>query len=154
MPYKITPGDIHCHLAYGATSEDQLNAKEYCKGDFCILQKTVVPGYGIQWLKGCLSANESATIGKLKPGYRNILGVEQWLCQTDFCNFDLESVSMNVPKEASRKLFMLEEISYANYPPIVKPTRTATNNAVIAQSFNSFLGILVLQIFIRIKKWL
>uniref|UniRef100_A0A914CFQ8 DUF7622 domain-containing protein n=1 Tax=Acrobeloides nanus TaxID=290746 RepID=A0A914CFQ8_9BILA len=95
-PYKITPGDIHCHLAYGATSEDQLNAKEFCKGDFCILQRTLVPGYGIQWLKGCLSANESDAVGKLRPGYRNILGVEQWLCNTDFCNFDLEMEIMPI----------------------------------------------------------
>uniref|UniRef100_A0AC34QEB2 Uncharacterized protein n=1 Tax=Panagrolaimus sp. JU765 TaxID=591449 RepID=A0AC34QEB2_9BILA len=96
-PYPVTPGNVHCHLAYGATSEDQLNAKEYCRGDFCVLQKTIVPGYGTQWLKGCLSANESETASKLKVGYRNILGIEQWFCQTDFCNFDVQSVGESTP---------------------------------------------------------
>lgn len=108
-PYPVTPGNIHCHLAYGATSEDQLNAKEYCRGDFCVLQKTVVPGYGTQWLKGCLSANESETASKLKVGYRNILGIEQWFCQTDFCNFDVQSVGESTPHLESLQFYKNKE---------------------------------------------
>jgi len=104
-PYPVQAGNVHCHLAYGATSEDQLNAKGYCKGDYCILQKTVVPGYGTQWLKGCLSANESESASKLKAGYRNILGIEQWLCQSDFCNFDLQSAATASPHLASLNFF-------------------------------------------------
>uniref|UniRef100_A0A914YGV3 DUF7622 domain-containing protein n=1 Tax=Panagrolaimus superbus TaxID=310955 RepID=A0A914YGV3_9BILA len=104
-PYPVEKGNVHCHLAYGATSEDQLNAKEYCRGDFCVLQKTVVPGYGTQWLKGCLSANETDSASKLKPGYRNILGIEQWMCQTDFCNFDVQSIGDSTPHLASVNLF-------------------------------------------------
>ena len=70
---------MHCHLAYGATSEDQLNAKEYCRGDFCVLQKTVVPGYGTQWLKGCLSANETDSASKLKVGVKMDLSFKSFL---------------------------------------------------------------------------
>uniref|UniRef100_A0A7E4ZW91 UPAR/Ly6 domain-containing protein n=1 Tax=Panagrellus redivivus TaxID=6233 RepID=A0A7E4ZW91_PANRE len=104
-PYPVKPGNIHCHLAYGATSEDQLNAKEYCRGDFCVLQKTVVPGYGTQWLKGCLSANETDAVSKLKEGYRNILGIEQWFCKKDFCNFDVQSVAEFAPHLDSLNFF-------------------------------------------------
>ncbi|KAI1717193.1 hypothetical protein DdX_06926 [Ditylenchus destructor] len=73
-----------CHLG--------LVGAQSCVGEFCLVQRSFVSGYGLQYLQGCISASDNS---QLKPGYRNILGVEQWLCSTDFCN-TLENIGEEV----------------------------------------------------------
>ncbi|KAI1730204.1 hypothetical protein Ddc_02889 [Ditylenchus destructor] len=74
-----------CHLGLVGTHS--------CVGEFCLVQRSFVSGYGLQYLQGCISASDNSL---LKPGYRNILGVEQWLCSTDFCN-TLDNIGEEVP---------------------------------------------------------
>uniref|UniRef100_A0A914KYW7 DUF7622 domain-containing protein n=1 Tax=Meloidogyne incognita TaxID=6306 RepID=A0A914KYW7_MELIC len=61
-----------------------------CFGHFCFIQREIWQGYGQHWTRGCLSMNESETYSKFKVGYRNILGSEQWICNTNLCNKDLQ----------------------------------------------------------------
>ncbi|KAH7673061.1 Protein C15C8.5 [Aphelenchoides avenae] len=148
MPYPVKPGRTKCHLAYGASSDDQLNAKNYCAGDYCLLQRTIVPGYGVQWLKGCLSANETDALSKLRPGYRNVLGIEQWLCEHDFCNFDVETVTSGLPRVASLRLFSLDDGSRNGNAAAKASSRTpnsirkVTQNS--AESMKALLAVILL----------
>uniref|UniRef100_A0A915DU62 Sodefrin-like factor n=1 Tax=Ditylenchus dipsaci TaxID=166011 RepID=A0A915DU62_9BILA len=90
---------VTCHLV---NSYDPSTSNDFCKGQLCLIQKSMVPNYGVQYLKGCISASAS---DQLKAGYRKVLGVEQWLCSVDFCNFDVSSVNNVKPRSESVQLF-------------------------------------------------
>uniref|UniRef100_A0A914HEK6 Adenosine 3'-phospho 5'-phosphosulfate transporter 2 n=1 Tax=Globodera rostochiensis TaxID=31243 RepID=A0A914HEK6_GLORO len=89
LPYPIdsTQKRVKCHLErplFSSLSSNSPHAN-FCHGQFCFVQRMPYDGQ-LAVNSGCLSANESAARTSLKSGYRNILGVEQWLCEENFCN--------------------------------------------------------------------
>ncbi|KAL3088334.1 hypothetical protein niasHT_023894 [Heterodera trifolii] len=90
IPYPIDSSRkrVKCHLDGPLFAPSRA---DFCLGHFCFTQRMPVPDSDGQWAvsSGCLSSNESAARTSLKIGYRNILGVEQWLCGKDFCNSNI-----------------------------------------------------------------
>uniref|UniRef100_A0A914US20 Sodefrin-like factor n=1 Tax=Plectus sambesii TaxID=2011161 RepID=A0A914US20_9BILA len=94
QPYEVVPGSVRCHLGYNIVSDSDSEQDATCTGDFCLIQKTAIPQFGVNYMKGCLSiGGSSAAKRSVQAGYRNILGVEQWLCKTDLCNKDIDTAS-------------------------------------------------------------
>jgi hypothetical protein len=94
QPYPIVPGGVRCHLGYNIPNDSASEKDSTCQGDFCLIQKTSIPQFGDNYMKGCLSiGGSSAAKRSVSTGYRNILGVEQWVCKTDLCNRDIDAAS-------------------------------------------------------------
>jgi hypothetical protein len=92
---KVASSMVRCHLAYGIDNdamEDDGDGGD-CIGHVCVLQRTEIPQYGVQFMKGCLSASDG---GNLHIGYRNLLGVEMWLCADDYCNRDMQTAQLKI----------------------------------------------------------
>ncbi|VDK55015.1 unnamed protein product [Anisakis simplex] len=102
-PYPVQKGTVKCHLAYGASDEKAVE-NETCNGDYCLLQKTDHPTFGVQYLKGCLSVNDTMAPSKITVGHRNILGLDHWLCNDDLCNADLKTVTTSIKNPPSTPL--------------------------------------------------
>ncbi|CAB3397228.1 unnamed protein product [Caenorhabditis bovis] len=83
MVPNIEPGLIRCYMGTNFLNTSQINSKEFCDGDFCLIQN-----FHGRVSKGCISVNERNSWSHLKNGHRIILGVEQWLCQAHLCNYD------------------------------------------------------------------
>ncbi len=43
-----------------------------------------------RYTKGCITVSKD---GIITTGYRNILGVEQWFCATDYCNKNVQTAA-------------------------------------------------------------
>ncbi|VDM40503.1 unnamed protein product [Toxocara canis] len=95
--YPVRKGSVICHLAYGVSNETAME-NSTCTGDYCLLQKTNFTNYGVQYLKGCLSVNDTVAVAKITAGYRNILGLEQWLCNDELCNARVDAAILSIAK--------------------------------------------------------
>ncbi|VDD96988.1 unnamed protein product [Enterobius vermicularis] len=85
--YSVTRGNVKC-VVYDSSLE---SAEGECTGHFCFIQQTYPPFFEHRVAKGCLSVSESNHNFKFEKGYQNIMGLEQWLCEEDFCNVDVDS---------------------------------------------------------------
>uniref|UniRef100_A0A1I7SY71 ApeC domain-containing protein n=1 Tax=Caenorhabditis tropicalis TaxID=1561998 RepID=A0A1I7SY71_9PELO len=112
IPYPIPPPVVSCyvsgydgtiHLAKYETDErsgfeiydKQIYNETYydegisCRGHFCF----IVPDKysdGTRYYKGCISANEQGE-NRIQLGYMYLNDVPYYICNTDFCNFDIET---------------------------------------------------------------
>uniref|UniRef100_A0A1I8BD53 DUF7622 domain-containing protein n=1 Tax=Meloidogyne hapla TaxID=6305 RepID=A0A1I8BD53_MELHA len=100
IPYPINNNIlIKCSTNYELSKNNYKNISSNCFGHFCFIQREIWQGYGQHWTKGCLSMNESETYSKLKVGYRNIFGIEQWLCNTNLCNeYNQTNIELKINK--------------------------------------------------------
>ncbi|KJH48457.1 hypothetical protein DICVIV_05427 [Dictyocaulus viviparus] len=87
----VQTGPIRCYMSYGYKNESVVDKKHFCDGDYCFVQKQ-----DGKYTKGCLSVNERNSWSHIKSGYRQILDVDQWICQQHLCNFDLTRVIRSI----------------------------------------------------------
>uniref|UniRef100_A0A0M3IKU2 Phlebovirus glycoprotein G2 fusion domain-containing protein n=1 Tax=Ascaris lumbricoides TaxID=6252 RepID=A0A0M3IKU2_ASCLU len=76
--YPVEKGTTTCYLAYGVFEETAIE-NDTCRGDYCFLQKTNFSNYGVQYLKGCLSVNDSMAVNKITNKFHLILDISQLL---------------------------------------------------------------------------
>ncbi|CAI2355388.1 unnamed protein product [Caenorhabditis sp. 36 PRJEB53466] len=95
---EIETGHVRCYMGKDFRNTSQVDAHEFCDGDFCLIQDA----HG-RVSKGCISLNERNSWSHLKSGHRRILGVKQWLCQAHLCNYDIERAMKTVRSMRTEK---------------------------------------------------
>ena len=103
FPFDAALPQIECHLAQNEISDASLSPTT-CHGQLCLVQKLSDAATGLaRYNKGCLTVTNSTKTNNgpaMVPGYRNVLGVEQWICQEDRCNLNVakaESTPLKMP---------------------------------------------------------
>ncbi|KHJ75615.1 hypothetical protein OESDEN_24769 [Oesophagostomum dentatum] len=71
-----------------------------CKGQYCIISAT--PQGDVY--RGCMTLDQSKNEGQaIAPGYyQSYNGIEQWVCATSSCNYDLQKMEESWPEEMAQ----------------------------------------------------
>uniref|UniRef100_A0A0N5AEH8 Activin_recp domain-containing protein n=1 Tax=Syphacia muris TaxID=451379 RepID=A0A0N5AEH8_9BILA len=94
----IQPGNVSCAVYDLGSSGDKGDS---CNGDYCFIQRSYPPYFETQELRGCLSVNDLEYSKRIKTGYHNIMGLEQWLCTDNLCNEDIDAAEKSARISAS-----------------------------------------------------
>ncbi|CAQ35020.2 UPAR/Ly6 domain-containing protein [Caenorhabditis elegans] len=126
LPYPISPPVVKCHTSGFAyemnyrkfetleltgdlnykqnymTNETYVDEGIECQGHFCVIvpNKYIIDGEYVDiYYKGCISANEQGE-QKLSVGQKYVNEITYYICNTDFCNIDIET-SLDAAANAS-----------------------------------------------------
>ncbi|VDM67961.1 unnamed protein product [Strongylus vulgaris] len=91
---------VECHADFLSRHLPYIPIMKLCKGQYCVISAS--PQGDVY--RGCItldqSKNEAQTIA---PGYyRSYNGVEQWICATSSCNYNLQKVEQSWPEEMAQ----------------------------------------------------
>lgn len=113
QPYLFvsSPGVVECQLAYNRLTDDVVET-ETCRGDYCLVQRLLDGAKNVRFIKGCLTVS---TPDAIKTGYRNILGVEQWICDQPLCNKDVDAATKSFNLLQQNNAVMLHRCRFIHY---------------------------------------
>ncbi|CAB3409001.1 unnamed protein product [Caenorhabditis bovis] len=95
---------IQCYVDYFSPRLPHVKTGSSCLGEFCFISAT--PNGDVY--RGCVKSVSIENATKLKIGYtKSFTGIEQWICNSPYCNTDLKSAESSWPPE----LYLYRNIS-------------------------------------------
>ncbi|RCN44786.1 hypothetical protein ANCCAN_09226, partial [Ancylostoma caninum] len=89
-------GLVECHADFLSRHLPYIPIRKLCKGQFCVIAAS---SQGDVY-RGCMTLDQSKSDRQIAPGYyKSYNGMEQWICATSSCNYDLQKVEESWPEE-------------------------------------------------------
>uniref|UniRef100_A0A0K0DFB9 DUF7622 domain-containing protein n=1 Tax=Angiostrongylus cantonensis TaxID=6313 RepID=A0A0K0DFB9_ANGCA len=114
---------IECHADYMSKHLPYIPFMKLCKGHFCVIaasphgdlyrycRNASLPIWSIE--RGCITVDQSGSERQIEPGYyQSYNGMEQWICDSSNCNYDMQRMEESWPPELEE--FRLEIFTKAN----------------------------------------
>ncbi|KHJ83953.1 hypothetical protein OESDEN_16339 [Oesophagostomum dentatum] len=91
---------VECHADFLSRNLPYVPLTKLCKGQYCIISAT--PQGDVY--RGCMTLDQSKNEGQaIAPGYyQSYNGIEQWVCATSSCNYDLQKMEESWPEEMAQ----------------------------------------------------
>ncbi|VDL70948.1 unnamed protein product [Nippostrongylus brasiliensis] len=90
---------VECHADFMSRNLPYIPVRKLCKGQFCVIAAS--PQGDVY--RGCMTLDQTNTERKIVPGYyQAYTGVEQWVCATSNCNYDLLKMEESWPAEMAQ----------------------------------------------------
>ncbi|EYC31389.1 hypothetical protein Y032_0004g2126 [Ancylostoma ceylanicum] len=89
-------GLVECHADFLSRHLPYIPIRKLCKGQFCVIAAS---SQGDVY-RGCITLDQSKSERQIAPGYyKSYSGMEQWICATSSCNYDLQKMEESWPEE-------------------------------------------------------
>uniref|UniRef100_A0A1I7XDF9 Leishmanolysin-like peptidase n=1 Tax=Heterorhabditis bacteriophora TaxID=37862 RepID=A0A1I7XDF9_HETBA len=102
---------IECYVDFYSPHLPYVRTGTFCMGQYCGIAAS--PQGEIY--RGCVTLDQTNAVHPMGPGYfKSYTGMEQWLCDHERCNYDLETTENSWPEELEQYRFRRVALTF--YP--------------------------------------
>lgn len=132
-----TEGLVECHADFLSRNLPYIPIRKRCKGQFCVIAASEQGDV----YRGCMTLDQSKSERKITPGYyQSYKGMEQWVCATASCNYDLQKMEESWPEEMAE----FKNISRLRIASLFEELNTASTT--VATSLLFVVTIVIIQV--------